>query len=91
MCLGCGYVQLDAPHYPLPLDPAYRDFYESRGWPAGRWLELGVPHDKTVVLGLVTTKTGRQETVEDSGATATGEHVGYLPGCCPSQQSSSMS
>jgi len=130
--LGCEYVQLDAPHYPLLLDSAYRAFYESRGWPAERWLDLGleldnivlgkrpgvtfgfhlcrgnqqsrwlveggydwlaqrlfphvgahrllleyddersggfeplaaVPEDKTVVLGLVTTKTGRQETVE---------------------------
>lgn len=131
--LGCEYVQLDAPHYPLLLDPTYRDFYASRGWPAERWLELGleldntviaeragvvfglhlcrgnqqsrwlveggydwlaqrlfprvraerllleyddarsggfaplaaVPPDKTVVLGLVTTKTGRQETIEE--------------------------
>jgi 5-methyltetrahydropteroyltriglutamate--homocysteine methyltransferase len=131
--LGCTYVQLDAPHYPLLLDSAYRDFYASRGWPAHRWLDLGleldnivlgqrpgvafgfhlcrgnqqsrwlveggydwlaqrlfprvraqrllleyddqrsggfeplaaVPQDKTVVLGLVTTKTGRQETVDE--------------------------
>ena len=131
--LGCDYVQLDAPHYPLLLDPTYRDFYASRGWPAEHWLNLGieldnivfgdhpgvtfgfhlcrgnqesrwlveggydwlaqrlfprvraqrllleyddqrsggfeplaaVPQDKTVVLGLVTTKTGRQETVEE--------------------------
>jgi 5-methyltetrahydropteroyltriglutamate--homocysteine methyltransferase len=131
--LGATYVQLDAPHYPLLVDPAYRDFYESRGWPADRWLELGleldnlvigdhphvtfgmhlcrgnqasrwlvsggydwlagrvfpkvraerllleyddersgdfeplreVPDDKTVVLGLVTTKTARRETVEE--------------------------
>jgi 5-methyltetrahydropteroyltriglutamate--homocysteine methyltransferase len=130
--LGCEYIQLDAPHYPLLLDPAYRDFYASRGWPAQRWLDLGleldnavfgrhpgvtfgfhlcrgnqqsrwlveggydwlaqqlfprvhaqrllleyddvrsggfeplaaVPEDKIVVLGLVTTKTGRQETVD---------------------------
>lgn len=130
--LGCEYVQLDAPHYPLLLDPAYRDFYASRGWPAERWLDLGVeldnivfgqrpgvtlgfhlcrgnqesrwlveggydwlaqrlfprvraqrllleyddersggfeplaavPEDKTVVLGLVTTKNGRRETVD---------------------------
>jgi Cobalamin-independent synthase, Catalytic domain len=32
--LGCEYVQLDAPHYPLLLDPTYRDFYASRGWPS---------------------------------------------------------
>lgn len=131
--LGCQYVQLDAPHYPLLLDPAYRDFYASRGWPAQHWLDLGleldnvvfgqrpgvtlgfhlcrgnqqsrwlvegsydwlaprlfprvraqrllleyddersggfeplaaVPEDKTVVLGLVTTKTGRHETIDE--------------------------
>jgi len=131
--LGCQYVQLDAPHYPLLLDPGYREFYASRGWPAQRWLDLGVeldnivfgshpdltcgfhlcrgnqesrwlvaggydwlaqrlfpriaaqrllleyddersggfeplamvPQGKTAVLGLVTTKTGRQETVDE--------------------------
>jgi 5-methyltetrahydropteroyltriglutamate--homocysteine methyltransferase len=131
--LGATYIQLDAPHYPLLVDPRYRDFYESRGWPAERWLELGleldnfvmgdhagvtfgihlcrgnqasrwlvsggydwlakrlfpkvraerllleyddersgdfeplreVPADKTVVLGLVTTKSPRRETVTD--------------------------
>src|SRR5688572_21405759 len=131
--LGATYLQLDAPHYPLLLDPRYRDFYESRGWPAERWLDLGleldnivvgdhpgvtfgfhlcrgnqasrwlvsggydwlakrlfpkvraerllleyddersgdfaplreVPDDKAVVLGLVTTKTSRRETVDD--------------------------
>ena len=132
--LGCTYIQLDAPHYPLLLDESYRTFYESRGWPAERWLELGlhldnyvigdprddvsfgfhlcrgnqasrwlvsggydeiaaaifpqvnadrllleyddersggfeplgeVPEDKVVVLGLVTTKSPRRETVEE--------------------------
>jgi 5-methyltetrahydropteroyltriglutamate--homocysteine methyltransferase len=131
--LGAMYIQLDAPHYPLLVDPTYRRFYESRGWPAERWLELGggrdnhvigdhpavtfgyhlcrgnpasrwldeggydwlaerlfprvraqrllleyddarsgtfaplraVPDDKVVVLGLVTTKTSRRETVEE--------------------------
>jgi 5-methyltetrahydropteroyltriglutamate--homocysteine methyltransferase len=134
--LGCPYVQLDAPHYPLLLDEGYRAFYESRGWPAGRWLDLGleldnhvigerpavtfgfhlcrgnqasrwlvaggyddlaetlfgrvradrllleydddrsggfeplahVPEDKVAVLGLVTTKTPRRETVEELSA-----------------------
>jgi len=134
--LGATYVQLDAPHYPLLLDEGYRAFYESRGWPADRWLELGleldnlvighhpgvtfgfhlcrgnqasrwlveggyddlaerifpriraerllleyddersggfeplaaVPDDKTVVLGLVTTKTPRRETPDDLAA-----------------------
>jgi methionine synthase II (cobalamin-independent) len=131
--LGATYIQLDAPHYPLLVDPTYREFYASRGWPAERWLELGleldnhvfgrregvtfsmhlcrgnqasrwlveggydwlagrlfsrvradrllleyddersgsfeplqsVPDDKVAVLGLVTTKTGRRETVEE--------------------------
>jgi methionine synthase II (cobalamin-independent) len=130
--LGATYLQLDAPHYPLLVDPDYRDFYESRGLRADAWLELGleldnhvigeragvrfgfhlckgnqasrwlvsggydwlaerifpriraqrllleyddkrsgdfaplaaVPEDKTVVLGLVTTKTARRETVD---------------------------
>ena len=134
--LGARYLQLDAPHYPLLADPAYRDFYESRGWPAERWLDLGleldnhvigeranvtfgfhlckgnqasrwlvsggyewlasrvfprvraerllleydddrsgafeplaaVPEDKTVVLGLVTTKTPRREMVDELAA-----------------------
>jgi len=131
--LGATYIQLDAPHYPLLLDPTYRDFYASRGWPAERWLDLGleldnyvfgdhqgvtfalhlcrgnqasrwlveggydwlaeklfprvkvqrlmleyddarsgsfeplqaVPEGKTAVLGLVTTKSGRRETVDE--------------------------
>jgi methionine synthase II (cobalamin-independent) len=134
--LGATYIQLDAPQYPLLVDPHYRDFYESRGWPADRWLELGleldnlvignhpdttfgfhlcrgnqasrwlvaggydwlagrifprvqaerllleyddersgdfaplaaVPEDKIVVLGLVTTKSGRRETVDELSA-----------------------
>ena len=47
--LGAEYIQLDAPHYPLLLDRAYRDFYESRGWPADRWLELGLELDNLVI------------------------------------------
>ncbi len=47
--LGAAYVQLDAPHYPLLLDPGYRDFYASRGWPAERWLELGLELDNLVI------------------------------------------
>jgi 5-methyltetrahydropteroyltriglutamate--homocysteine methyltransferase len=134
--LGATYIQLDAPHYPLLVDPTYRDFYASRGWPAERWLDLGleldnhvygkhegvtfsmhlcrgnqasrwlveggydwlaerlfpragahrllleyddersgsfeplraVPEDKIAVLGLVTTKTGRRETVDELAA-----------------------
>jgi 5-methyltetrahydropteroyltriglutamate--homocysteine methyltransferase len=134
--LGATYIQLDAPHYPLLIDPTYRDFYESRGWPAESWLDLGleldnhvmgehpgvtfgihlcrgnqasrwlvtggydwlatrlfpkihaerllleyddersgdfealraVPEEKTAVLGLVTTKSSRRETVDELAA-----------------------
>jgi 5-methyltetrahydropteroyltriglutamate--homocysteine methyltransferase len=47
--LGAAYLQLDAPHYPLLLDPGYRAFYESRGWPADRWLDLGLELDNLVI------------------------------------------
>ena len=46
--LGATYIQLDAPHYPLLVDPTYRDFYASRGWPAERWLDLGLELDNLV-------------------------------------------
>jgi 5-methyltetrahydropteroyltriglutamate--homocysteine methyltransferase len=47
--LGCSYVQLDAPHYPLLIDPFWRDFYESRGWPVQRWLSYGIELDNAVI------------------------------------------
>ena len=49
--LGATYIQLDAPHYPLLIDPAFREFYESRGWPAERWIELGTELDNVVFAG----------------------------------------
>jgi 5-methyltetrahydropteroyltriglutamate--homocysteine methyltransferase len=47
--MGATYLQLDAPHYTMVLDPHYRDFYASRGWPAERWLQLGVELDNLVI------------------------------------------
>lgn len=47
--LGATYIQLDAPHYPLLLDPRYRDFYESRGFTAEQWLDLGLELDNQVI------------------------------------------
>jgi 5-methyltetrahydropteroyltriglutamate--homocysteine methyltransferase len=47
--LGCGYIQLDAPHYPLLIDPAWRAFYEARGWPMQRWLSYGIELDNAVI------------------------------------------
>jgi 5-methyltetrahydropteroyltriglutamate--homocysteine methyltransferase len=47
--LGAEYIQLDAPHYPLLLDPATRGFYEERGWPFERWMSRGVELDNHVI------------------------------------------
>ncbi len=47
--LGCRYIQLDAPHYPLLVDPFWRSFYEARGWPFDRWLSYGIELDNAVI------------------------------------------
>ena len=46
---GCSYVQLDAPHYPLLIDPRWRRFYEDRGWTLERWLSYGIELDNAVI------------------------------------------
>ena len=149
---GATYLQLDAPHYPLLLDPRWRRFYEQRGslalWieldnhvlaaappevtfgvhlcrgnQASRWLVEGaydeladrlfprlraqrllleyddersgsfeplrhVPDEMDVVLGLVTTKSGRQETrdelsrrIEEASAWVPLERLALSPQC----------
>ena len=47
--LGAEYIQLDAPHYPLLLDPKTRAFYERRGWDIDRWLSRGIELDNYVI------------------------------------------
>jgi 5-methyltetrahydropteroyltriglutamate--homocysteine methyltransferase len=47
--LGCTYVQIDAPHYPLLIDPVWRRFYEDRGWTLERWLSYGIELDNALV------------------------------------------
>ncbi len=47
--LGATYIQLDAPHYPLLIDPATRAFYESQGWEVERWLSRGIEMDNAVI------------------------------------------
>ncbi|HMN30226.1 MAG TPA: cobalamin-independent methionine synthase II family protein [Caldilineaceae bacterium] len=47
--LGCTYLQLDAPHYPLLLDPKTRAFYEKQGWPLTKWLSYGIELDNAVI------------------------------------------
>jgi 5-methyltetrahydropteroyltriglutamate--homocysteine methyltransferase len=47
--LGATYIQLDAPHYPLLIDPVWRAFYEERGWTLERWLSYGIDLDNAVI------------------------------------------
>ena len=50
--LGATYIQLDAPHYPLLLDPATRAFYEGQGWDLHQWLHQGIEMDNAVMADL---------------------------------------
>jgi len=50
--LGATYIQLDAPHYGLLLDPKTRRFYESQGWSLERWLSTGIELDNAVMNGF---------------------------------------
>ena len=50
--IGASYVQIDAPHYGLLLDPKTRAFYETLGWNLDRWLSLGVELDNAVIEGF---------------------------------------
>lgn len=50
--LGAQYIQLDAPHYGLLLDPHTRGFYESQGWSFEQWLSLGIELDNAVMQGF---------------------------------------
>ena len=47
--LGATYIQLDAPHYPLLLEPTTRAFYESQGWPLEKYLARGIEMDNAVI------------------------------------------
>ena len=48
---GCTYIQLDAPHYPLLIDPETRAFYERQGWTAERYIARGIELDNHVMAG----------------------------------------
>lgn len=50
--LGCTYIQIDAPHYPLLLDAKTRAFYESQGWTLESWLSQGIEMDNAVIDGF---------------------------------------
>ena len=49
---GAAYIQIDAPHYGLLLDPKTRVFYERLGWSLEQWLSLGVDLDNAVASGF---------------------------------------
>jgi 5-methyltetrahydropteroyltriglutamate--homocysteine methyltransferase len=50
--LGATYIQIDAPHYPLLLDPHTRAFYEGQGWTLERWLDRGIELDNAIMDGF---------------------------------------
>lgn len=50
--LGTTYIQLDAPHYGLLLDPKTRGFYERQGWSLNKWLHAGIELDNEVMDGF---------------------------------------
>ena len=50
--LGATYIQIDAPHYGLLLDPKTRRFYEKLGWSLDQWLSLGIELDNAVIAGF---------------------------------------
>ncbi|MFQ5881090.1 MAG: hypothetical protein ACE5I9_01275 [Candidatus Methylomirabilales bacterium] len=47
--LGATYIQLDAPHYTLLVDPKTRSFYEAQGWSLDRCLRQGIEMDNAVM------------------------------------------
>lgn len=49
---GAMYIQIDAPHYGLLLDPDTRSFYEKLGWSLEQWLSLGIELDNAVMQGF---------------------------------------
>ena len=50
--LGATYIQIDAPHYGLLLDPKTRGFYERRGWSLDQWLSQGIELDNAIMDGF---------------------------------------
>jgi len=50
--LGATYIQIDAPHYGLLLDPKTRGFYERRGWSLDQWLSRGIELDNAITDGF---------------------------------------
>jgi len=47
--LGATYIQIDAPHYALLIDPSTRAFYEEQAGSIARWLERALELDNAVM------------------------------------------
>ncbi len=47
--LGATYIQVDAPHYTLLIDPATRSFYELQTGTVDRWLDHAIELDNAVM------------------------------------------
>ena len=87
-CLGCEYVQIDAPELAILVDPTARNaVFEANGISPERILGDGVdllnsiadvPRDSFVVLGLVSTKKNRLESAEEL-CTRSAEAARYFP------------
>jgi 5-methyltetrahydropteroyltriglutamate--homocysteine methyltransferase len=56
--LGATYIQIDAPHYGLLLDPRTRVFYENLGWNLDQWLSLGIELDNALMAGFANVTFG---------------------------------
>ena len=56
--VGATYIQIDAPHYGLLLDPTTRAFYEGRGWSLSQWLSRGIELDNAVMSGFSSVNFG---------------------------------
>jgi methionine synthase II (cobalamin-independent) len=50
--LGATYIQIDAPHYGLLLDPKTSRFYKRLGWSLDQWLSLGLQLDNAIIEGF---------------------------------------
>ncbi len=50
--LGATYIQIDAPHYGLLLDPRTRAFYEQRAGSVEGWLEHAIELDNAVMSAV---------------------------------------
>ncbi len=80
--LGAVYVQLDAPHYPLLVDPTYRRFYESRGWPASSSASSSTTTSSEITRASPSASTSAAVTRRAAGSSK-GATTGSRSGCFP--------